>query len=412
MRPRDDAIVFRLGCFHEVQIKNSIPHGVHTLHITRVPSFSICNIRIASFTKIQSHKMSSPTSEIHLVILDDYQSIAPSKFSHLSSRISTTSYPDTLDTNDATQKQELIKRLQPYTIISTMRERTPFPADVVSALPNLKLLLTTATRNLALDLDAFAERGVIVTGTTGKGAQQDQAQEMPSPSSTIQHAWALILGLARNVARDDASVKSGGWQTTLATDLAGKTLALLGLGNLGTAVAKIGVLAFNMKIKAWSSSLTQELADEKAASLGFAPGTFEVVSSKEALFGEADVLSVHYVLSDRSKGIVGEKELAIMKPSALLVNTSRGPLIDQKALLDALKQGKIRGAALDVFDTEPLPLDSEWRTTPWGQEGRSDVLLTPHMGYCEEGIINRWYEEQAENVERWLDEKEVKTRLA
>lgn len=356
--------------------------------------------------------MSNSSTTIRLAILDDYQSVAPSKFAHLSSRISITNHPDTLNTKDAAQKEQLIKRLQPYTIISTMRERTPFPADVVKALPNLKLLLTTATRNLALDLDAFAEQGVIVTGTTGKGAKGNQVHEVPSPSSTIQHAWSLILGLARNIAHDDASVKSGGWQTSLATDLAGKTLGLLGLGKLGTAVAKIGVLAFNMKIKAWSSSLTQEAADEKAAALGFAPGTFEIVGSKEELFRVADVLSVHYVLSERSRGIVGEKELAVMKPSALLVNTSRGPLVDEKALLDALKQGKIRGAALDVFDIEPLPLDSEWRTTPWGKGGRSQVLLTPHMGYCEEGIMNWWYEEQAEIVERWLDGKEVGPRLA
>ncbi|KAL1957786.1 hypothetical protein VTO42DRAFT_5504 [Malbranchea cinnamomea] len=355
--------------------------------------------------------MSTSSTQVRLAILDDYHGIAPSKFAHLEPRISITSYPDTLDTRDPAQKQELIKRLQPYTIISTMRERTPFPADVVSALPNLKLLLTTGTRNLALDLNAFAERGVTVAGTTGRGAQHRQLEQLPSPSSTVQHAWALILGLARNLARDDASVKSGGWQTSLATDLAGKTLALLGLGKLGTAVAKIGVLAFNMKIKAWSTSLTQETADEKATSLGLPPGTFEVVDSKEQLFREADVLSVHYVLSERSRGIVGEKEFAVMKPTALFVNTSRGPLVDERALLDVLKKGKIRGAALDVYDTEPLPQESEWRTTPWGKDGRSEVLLTPHMGYCEEGIMNRWYEEQAENVERWLAGKEVEAKL-
>jgi lactate dehydrogenase-like 2-hydroxyacid dehydrogenase len=349
--------------------------------------------------------MATSERKIQLAILDDYQNIAPAKFAHLSSRISITSYPETLNTQDAAQKAELIRRLQPYTVISTMRERTPFPADVVNALPNLKYLLTTGTRNRGLDIDACTKRGIPVTGTTGLEAIQQ-------PDSTTQHTWALILGLARHIARDDASVKSGGWQgQSLATELAGKTLALLGLGKLGTAVARIGALAFNMKIKAWSSSLTQEAADEKAVAAGLQPGTFEVVTSKEELFRAADVLSVHYVLSDRSRGIVGEKELALLKPTALLVNSSRGPLIDQLALLDTLKKGKIRGAALDVFEIEPLPADSEWRTIAWGKEGRSEVLLSPHMGYVTEGILDCWYEEQAENLRRWLGGEELKTRL-
>ncbi|KLJ11070.1 glycerate dehydrogenase [Blastomyces silverae] len=166
-----------------------------------------------------------------------------------------------------------------------------------------------------------------------------------------------------------------------------------------------------MRVIAWSSNLTQDMADEKASALGLPAGTFEVVSSKLALFREADVLSVHYVLSERSLGIVGEEELGVMKPTALLVNTSRGPLIGEKALLKTLKEGKIRGAALDVFDLEPLPGDSPWRTTRWGVEGRSEVLLSPHMGYVEEGIMHRWYEEQAENLDRWLNGKEVENKL-
>jgi phosphoglycerate dehydrogenase-like enzyme len=175
--------------------------------------------------------------------------------------------------------------------------------------------------------------------------------------------------------------------------------------------AKVAVWGFDMKIKAWSSSLTQEAADERAKSCGLPPGTFEVAGSKEELFETADILSVHYVLSARSRDIVGAKELALMKPTALFVNTSRGPLVNEKALLNVLKEGKVRGAALDVFHTEPLPSDSEWRITAWGKDGRSEVLLTPHMGYVEEGVMNRWYEETAENVEIWLEGKDVKNRM-
>lgn len=353
-----------------------------------------------------------------LAILDDYQGIAAAKFSHLHARITFLSYGQTLNSYDPGEKEALIDRLEPYDIISTMRERTPLPADVISRLPNLKYVLTSATRNRAIDLDACAKRGILVTGTTGRGREQQQPPEQqqtadgfPVPTSTVQHTWALILGLARHIARDDEAVKRGEWQGSLATGLGGKTLGLLGLGRLGTAVAKIGALAFGMKIKAWSSSLTQDVADENATSVGLEPGTFEVVDSKEELFRTADVLSIHYVLSQRSVGIVGKEELAVMKPTALLVNTSRGPLVDETALLDTLKRGKIRGAALDVFDTEPLLPKNEWSNTSWGEDGRSEVLLTPHMGYCDEETMNCWYEEQVENLEMWLDGKTVRTKL-
>ncbi|PGH34509.1 glycerate dehydrogenase [[Emmonsia] crescens] len=351
-----------------------------------------------------------PNTPLNLAILDDYQNIAPAKFSHLKPHLTTiTSFPETLHPkHNHADKVALISRLRPYQIISTMRERTPFPAELISSLPNLKYLLTTGTRNRSIDLQACAQRGILVTGTTGL---RTGPVSLPSPSSTTEHTWALILGLARNIARDDAAVKSGGWQGSFAMGLAGKTLGILGLGSLGTATAKIGALAFGMRVIAWSSNLTQDMADEKASAFGLPAGTFEVTSSKLALFREADVLSVHYVLSERSLGIVREEELGVMKPTALLVNTSRGPLIQEKALLKTLKEGRIRGAALDVFDLEPLPRDSEWRSTRWGMEGRSEVLLSPHMGYAEEGIMNIWYEEQAENLERWLNGKEVENKL-
>lgn len=348
-----------------------------------------------------------------VAILDDYQSTSTSAFSQLVSSLSNTDhvleitpFPETLNPQDPAQKAALIERLIPYEIISTMRERTPFPADVLSALPNLKLLLTTGMRNASLDIEAAKRHGVVVAGTVNQKA-------VLSPDSTTQHTWALILGLARHVVRDHNAVTvNKRWQgETLATGLPGKTLGLLGLGRLGGATARIAVLAFNMRILAWSTSLTQEKADETAESLGLAKGSIAVADSKEDLFKRADILSVHYVLSSRSRGIIGKKELEVMKPTALLVNTSRGPLIDEDALLDVLEKGGIRGAALDVFNTEPLPFNSRWRTTGWGRDGRSELLLSPHMGYGEETNIGEWYEQTAENVGRWIKGDEVKWRL-
>jgi lactate dehydrogenase-like 2-hydroxyacid dehydrogenase len=358
------------------------------------------------------------TSKIHLAILDDYQGIAPAKFSHLApSQIEVTSFPDTLSPSIPEQKDALISRLRPFTIISTMRERTPFPADVIRALPNLKLLLTTGMKNAAIDMAACTERGITVVGAKGIGWQQRQGRLNPPPppsslDSTLEHTWALILGLARNIARDDAGVKSGNnWQTSAAMGLRGKTLGVLGLGKLGADTARIGVLAFGMKVLAWSSSLTQEAADEKAKAFGLPRGTFQVASSKEELLQTADVLSIHYVLSERSRDIIGSEELALLKSTGILINTSRGPLVNEQALLSILKQGKIRGAAIDVYDVEPLPADGEWRTTAWGREGRSQVLLSPHMGYVEEGVMERWYEDTVDNVEAWLAGKIPETRL-
>ena len=351
---------------------------------------------------------------VQIAILDDHQNVAAPKFSHLTSRVQIASFPETINLQNAEQTKALVTRLQPYTIISTMRERTSLPAEVISSLPNLKLLLTTGMKNAAIDMKACSEHGIIVAGAKGIGRSDiasSQQKQATSLDSTMQHTWALILSMARNIARDDASVKKGGWETSYATGLTGKTLGLLGLGKLGADTAKVGVLAFGMKVVAWSSSLTQETADDRAKAFGLPAGTFRVVGSKEELFQEADVLSVHYVLSERSRNIVGERELALMKPTALFINTSRGPLVKEKALLAVLKAGKIRGAALDVYDIEPLPTDSEWRMTEWGKDGRSEVLLSPHMGYVEEGVMHRWYSETVENVERWLDGRDLLNRL-
>lgn len=269
-----------------------------------------------------------------------------------------------------------------------MRERTPFPGALITRLPNLKLLLTTGVRNAALDLAAFKDQGVPVAGTKASGL------------STQQHCVAMILGLARNLVADDASIKSGGWQTGITLPLAGRTLGLLGLGRLGLAVGRIMHVAFGMDVIAWSPNLTQDRADEQAGVVGLPKGTFRVVS-REELFSGSDVLSVHVVLSDRSRGMVTAADLNLMKSDALFINTSRGPIVVDEDLLEVLNRGKIRAAALDVFELEPLPLDSPWRTTKWGEEGRSQVLLTPHTGYAEKETLTKWYKDQVENIVRW-----------
>ncbi|TVY54147.1 Glyoxylate reductase [Lachnellula cervina] len=354
-----------------------------------------------------------PPNPIKLAILDDYQNIAAPHFESLKPAFEVTVFNDTLlpfshPATPDSAKNELVQRLRPFTVISSMRERTPFPDALLSQLPNLKLLLTTGGRNAAIDMPAAKRLGIHVTGAPGSGRTNAKTVKRKGPDSTTQHCVALILGIARNVAHDHATVQSGGWQTVLATGLSGKTFATLGLGRLGINVARIMSVAFGMKIVAWSSSLTQDVADEKARGAGLpvededGEKTFKVVS-KEDLFRSADVLSVHYVLSDRSRGIVGAADFALLKPSALFINTSRGPLVDDDALYDVLATGRIRGAALDVFELEPLPVDSRWRTTAWGRR----LLLSPHMGYVEEETMGNWYEEQVEILERWFRGEEL-----
>ena len=349
---------------------------------------------------------------IKVAVLDDYQGIAAPHFESLKPAFDVTIFRNTLlpysnPSTPETVKQEIVERLKPFTVISAMRERTPFPAALLEKLPKLKLLLSTGGRNLSIDLEAAKKHSIHVTGAPGNGRTDVPASSKSKrgPDSTTQHAIALILGISRNIASDDKIVKDGGWQTEFATGLSGKTFGTLGLGRLGVNVAKIMYSAFGMRITAWSSSLTQEAADLKAKEVGLpvetdGEKTFRVVT-KEELFKESDIVSVHYVLSDRSRGIVGAKDLALMKNSAFLINTSRGPLVDEDALLAVLKDGKIRGAALDVFDLEPLAKDSQWRDSRWGTEGRSHVLLSPHMGYVEIETMNNWYAEQVEITEKW-----------
>jgi phosphoglycerate dehydrogenase-like enzyme len=349
--------------------------------------------------------MSHQDSPMLLAILDDYQGVATKIFGRLSPAIEISAFPDTLDPRRNDERATLIERLRPFHIISTMRERTPLPPDVIEALPNLRLILTTGIFNASIAITTCKERGVLVIGTSGKRlVDRDTAPNAPSLSytSTAQHTWALILALVRLVPQSHNSIMHGKWQTGFATSLAGNTLGILGFGRLGQMVARTAVLGFDMKVIAWSSSLTDADVTTKAEQMGLPAGSISRSQCKEDFFRSADVLSVHYVLSDRSRGIIGETELACMKPTSILINTSRGPLIDEEALFQCLKAGKIRGAALDVFDREPLPANSEWRTYSWGKNGSSQVVLTPHMGYVETNTIHAWYEESAVSLRQWL----------
>ncbi|KAH7402839.1 D-isomer-specific 2-hydroxyacid dehydrogenase-like protein [Pyrenochaeta sp. MPI-SDFR-AT-0127] len=376
---------------------------------------------------------------IKLAVLDDYHNIAAEHFSHIDpSKVDITVFNDTLPsyshpkTTDE-ERKALVDRLKPFSAFSTMRERTALPGVLLRQLPNLKFIFATGGKFESWDLETAKELGIIVCTASGQG-RTDGRGSGHSPRSlplkqggghpTTQHVWALILALARNVAADDAVVKgrgrAAGWQTELAIGLQGKTLGLVGLGRIGAHVARVGVLAFGMKVTCWSANLTQEKADQLAEEAGLPitgggiagenEKTFKAVG-KEELFRNSDVVTVHYVLSERSRGIVGAQELDWMKTSGLLINTSRGPLVDEGALLDTVRNGRIRGVALDVFDLEPLPADSPWRTEDWDAKGRSRTLLTPHMGYVEEGTLTIWYEETAENLERLVDGRELLHRI-
>jgi len=359
--------------------------------------------------------MATSKPKTNLAILDDYSHIALDHFSRIPN-LNVDNFPETLDPNTTTGFEDLVSRLQPYEIISTMRERTPISADLMARLPNLKLVMTTALRNASIDVAAAKSKGILVTGTKGNAptgqdleAFGDDLPPPPEGNSVNQHAWALLLGLASRIARDDHALKSeaGSWQSGLMIPLGGKVLGCVGLGKLGLLMAKTAILGFGMKVVAWSKNLTQEKADASVETAGLAKGSVRVVG-KEELFRSADVVSLHLVLSARSKGVVGVEEIKQMKRSALLVNTSRGGLIDEEALLQALREGSIRGAALDVYWREPLPKDSPWRS----KEFKSEVVLSPHMGYANAGTMQRWYQEQAAIVDLYLQGKEVPNQMS
>ena len=314
--------------------------------------------------------MSSKQELFKIAVLDDYQHVALSlaDWSVLAARATVTAFDDHLADPDA-----IVERLRPFDIVCVMRERTPMTRSIIERLPKLRLIASTATRNASIDLKAAEERGVQVVHTGYTSAP------------TIELTWALILGSARNLVAENTSLRGGGWQQSVGDDMAGRTLGVLGLGNIGGAVARIGN-AFGMKVIAWSQNLTAERADEVGATR----------VSKEDLFREADIVSIHLVLSGRTRGLVGAAELALMKPSARLVNTSRGPIVVEADLIAALTTGKIAGAAIDVFDQEPLPLDHPFRALP-------NLLATPHIGYVSRGLYGRFYQDTVENIRRWLN---------
>jgi phosphoglycerate dehydrogenase-like enzyme len=304
-----------------------------------------------------------------IAVLDDYQYVAATyaDWSRLPHAVEVVEFSDHVD-----DRETLVRRLQPFDVVVAMRERTPFPRGLLERLPNLKLLVTTGAANKSIDVAAADERGVTVCGT---GAH---------PPGTGELTWALILAVARHIPQEDASVRAGGWQQTVGLDLAGATLGVIGLGRLGSRVARIGQ-AFEMDVVAWSHNLT----DERAAEVGVRR------VSKEELLSSADVVTVHLQLSERTRGLIGREELSRMKPSAILVNTSRGPIVDEHALIEALRGGAIHGAGLDVFDQEPLP-----RHHPLREVRRA--VLTPHLGYVTEKTYEVFYRDAVEDVAAWL----------
>jgi phosphoglycerate dehydrogenase-like enzyme len=269
--------------------------------------------------------------------------------------------------------EEIVARLSPFDVVCVMRERTPLPRDILMRLPKLRLIASTGTRNGSIDLAAAAEYGIEVTHTGYDS------------SPTIELTWALILASARNVVAENASLRLGGWQSTLGSGLRGKTLGILGLGNVGSPVARIA-LAFGMDVIAWSENLTPELAKSHGARW----------VSKEELLRQSDILTIHLVLSDRTRGLVGAPEFRLMKQSARLVNTSRGPIIQETALLEALREGRIAGAAVDVFDIEPLPQDHPFRRL-------DNLLATPHIGFVSRELYLTFYQDTVDNVTKWLN---------
>jgi phosphoglycerate dehydrogenase-like enzyme len=317
--------------------------------------------------------MSNSAEPVKIAVLDDYQNVALSMadWSGLDKRVTVTVFNDHLADPDA-----VVAHLQSFDIVCVMRERTPMTRAIIERLPRLRLIASTALRNASIDLEAAAERGVEVMHTGY------------SSTPTIELTWALILASARNLVAENASLRAGGWQRLVGDDLAGRTLGVLGLGNIGGAVARIGK-AFGMEVIAWSQNLTADRAAEVGAAL----------VTKEELFQGADIVTIHLVLSGRTRGLVGAEELALMKPTARLVNTSRGPIVVEADLLAALRNGTIAGAGIDVFDQEPLPSDHPFR-------GQANLLATPHIGYVSRGLYARFYQDTVDNIRQWLDARD------
>jgi phosphoglycerate dehydrogenase-like enzyme len=305
-----------------------------------------------------------------IAILDDYQNAAlkMADWSALSGRAEITVFNDHVADPSA-----LVESLLPFDVLCVMRERTPLPRAVLQRLPRLKLIASTGSRNASIDMEAAKELGITVTATGYRS------------SPTIELTWALILASLRGIVHENNSIRNGGWQKSVGQDLSGKTLGVVGLGNIGGQVARIG-LAFGMKIIAWSQNMTPEIAEAAGARL----------VSKDELFRQADIVTIHLVLSSRTKGLVGAVELGLMKPTSRLINTSRGPIVDEPSLIKALRSHAIAGAAIDVFDEEPLPALHPFRSM-------DNVLATPHIGYVSESLYLTFYGDSLANITAWLD---------
>ena len=310
-----------------------------------------------------------------VAVLDDYQRVAldTADWSALHGRVAVDIFDDHLDDEDA-----LVARLAPYSVVVAMRERTAFARSTLERLPNLELLVTTGPRNAAIDMAACAELGVTVCGTGGDS------------HSTSELTWALVLACARHLPTEVGNVRSGGWMTTVGADLYGRTLGLCGLGRIGAMVARVGT-AFGMQLIAWSQNLTEERCAQFGATR----------VEKDELFANSDFVTVHLVLSERTRGLIGERELAMMKRSAYLINTSRGPICDEDALARACAERWIAGAGLDAFGLEPLPADHPFRAL-------DNVIATPHIGYVSDAVYRIFFREVVEDITAFLDGQPVR----
>ncbi|MEU0587830.1 D-2-hydroxyacid dehydrogenase family protein [Streptomyces sp. NPDC006132] len=309
---------------------------------------------------------------LRCAVLNDFQKVATevADWSVVADDVEVVSFDRHFDGEDA-----LAAALADFDIVVTLRERVPFPGSLIARLPRLKLLVASGMRNSVIDYAAAEAHGVTVCGTAS------------SSTPPVELTWALLLGLARGIVEESTALRSGGpWQSTVGADLHGRRLGLLGLGKIGSRVAQVG-LAFGMRVGAWSQNLTRERAEEVGV---------ELADSKEQLLADSDFVSIHLALSDRTRGLLGPAELALLKPTAYLVNTSRAAIVDQDALLDALHAGRIAGAGVDVFDIEPLPAGHPMRTAP-------RLLATPHLGYVSRANFATYYGQAVEDIRAFLD---------
>ncbi|UXY19883.1 D-2-hydroxyacid dehydrogenase family protein [Streptomyces cynarae] len=314
---------------------------------------------------------------LRCAVLDDFQQIATTvaDWSPIGDRVEVVSFAEHFDDEEA-----LVTALAEFDIVVTLRERVPFPGSLFARLPRLRLLVASGMRNSVIDYAAAKAHGVTVCGTESSG------------TPPVELTWALLLALARGIVEENNALRHGGpWQSTVGADLHGRRLGLLGLGRIGSRVARVG-LAFGMEVAAWSENLTKERADEVGV---------ELAGSKEELLATSDFVSVHLALGDRTRDLVGARELALMKPTAYLINTSRAAIVDQDALLAALHEGRIAGAGVDVFDVEPLPADHPMRTAP-------RLLATPHLGYVSRGNYATYYGQAVEDIQAYLAGKPVR----